>query len=94
MMRVEKQIKVLLCFSSASNLVFKIYYELNNCYLVLVVQIITAFHNRWIDYYKSVWLKETFITLMLKVARQYKFHLYMTLPFKSYWKQNMKEIPY
>jgi hypothetical protein len=36
-MRVEKQIKVLLCFSPASNLAFKICYELNNCYLVLVL---------------------------------------------------------
>jgi hypothetical protein len=36
-MHVEKQIKVLLCFSSASNLAFKICYELNNCYLVLVL---------------------------------------------------------
>jgi hypothetical protein len=37
MMHVEKQIKVLLCFWSASNLAFKIRYELNNCYLVLVL---------------------------------------------------------
>jgi hypothetical protein len=36
-MRVEKQIKVLLCFSLASKLAFKICYELNNCYLVLVL---------------------------------------------------------
>jgi hypothetical protein len=36
-MRVEKQIKVLLCFLSASNLAFKIFYELNNCYIILVL---------------------------------------------------------
>jgi hypothetical protein len=36
-MRDEKQIKVLLCFLLASNLAFKICYELNNCYLVLVL---------------------------------------------------------
>jgi hypothetical protein len=36
-MCVEKHIKVLLCFSSTSNLAFKIYYELNNCYIVLVL---------------------------------------------------------
>jgi hypothetical protein len=31
---------------------------------------------------------------MLKVARQNEFHLNETPSFKSYWKQNMKEIPY
>jgi hypothetical protein len=43
----------------------------------IVVQNITIFHNRWIDYYKSFWAKYTFITLMLNVARQKKNFTYL-----------------
>jgi hypothetical protein len=55
-MRIEKQINLLLCFSLASNLAFKICYELNCSGIMrtMVVQIITVFHNRWIDYYYLV----------------------------------------
>jgi hypothetical protein len=58
----------------------------------MVVQIITIFHNLWIDYYYLV--GEIDIYNSDVIARQNKFYLYMTPPFKSYWKQNMKEILY
>jgi hypothetical protein len=58
----------------------------------MVVQIIIVFHNRWIDYYYLVGEIDIYNTDA--IARQNKFHLYMIPPFKSYWKQNMKEILY
>jgi hypothetical protein len=59
-MCVEKQIKVLLCFSSTSNLAFKRFFM--NLIIVILfwyyenigVQLIIVFHNRWIDYYYLV----------------------------------------
>jgi hypothetical protein len=70
-MRIDKQINVLLCFSSASNLAFKICYE-HNCSGIMrtmVVQIITVFRNRWIDYYYLIGETDIYNT-DAKVARQ------------------------
>jgi hypothetical protein len=59
----------------------------------IVVQIITVFHNWWIDYYYLV--GEIYIyNTDAKTCKTKGFHLFEAPPFKSYWKLNMKEISY
>jgi hypothetical protein len=51
----------------------------------MVVQIITVFHNRWIDYYYLVGEIDIHNT-DAKSRKTKEFHLFETPPFKSYWK--------
>jgi hypothetical protein len=60
----------------------------------MVVQIIIIFHNRWIDYYYYLVGEIDIYNTDAKGRKKNEFHLNMTPPFKSYWKQNMKEILY
>jgi hypothetical protein len=59
----------------------------------MVVQIITVFHIRWIDYYYLVGETNIYNT-DVKGRKTKDFHLYETSSFNSYWKYNMKESPY
>jgi hypothetical protein len=59
----------------------------------MVVQIITVFHNRWIDYYYLIGEIDIYNTDAEGRKTKTNF-TYMTPPFESYWKQNMKKILY
>jgi hypothetical protein len=59
----------------------------------MVVQIITFFHNRLIDYYHLVGEIDIYNT-NAKGRKTKQISIKFEAPmFKSYWKQNMKDIP-
>jgi hypothetical protein len=61
---------------------------------IMVVQIITIFHNRWIYYYYLVGKIDIYNT-DAKSRKTKWISLKFEAPlFKSYWKQDMKEILY
>jgi hypothetical protein len=58
----------------------------------MIVQIITIFHIQWIDYYYLVGETNIYNT-DAKGHKTKRISLKFEAPmFKSYWKQNMKEI--
>jgi hypothetical protein len=59
----------------------------------MVVQIITVCHNWWIDYYLIGEIDIYNTDAKCRKKKMY-FTFFETMPFNSYWKQNMKEISY